>query len=162
MSNYQLANELHKQIIKKSKRKKVYSLFEDNIWGVDLAYMQPLRRYKIGIKYLFCAINLFGKYTWVFLLKDNRGISIVNSFQKSLESSKNSKAKSKRRKPNKIWVNQGCEFYNNLFKRFLKINKIEMYSNFNEGKSVAAERFIRLVKNKIYKHMAAVSKNFLC
>ena len=116
MSNYQLANELHKQIIKKSKRRKVYSSFEDNIWGVDLAYMQPLRRYKIGIEYLFCAIDLFGKYTWVFLLKDNRGISIVNSFQKSLESSKNSKAKSKRRKPIKIWVNQGCEFYNNLFK----------------------------------------------
>ena len=95
-----------------------------------------------------------------FSFKNNRGISIVNSFQKSLESSKNSKAKSKRRKPNKIWVNQGCEFYNNLFKQFLKINKIEMYSTFNEGKSVAAERLFRLEKNKIYKHMAAVSKNF--
>ena len=51
-----------------------------------------------------------------FSFKNNRAISIVNSFQKSLESSKNSKAKSKRRKSNKIWMNQGCEFYNNLFK----------------------------------------------
>ena len=62
----------------------------------------------------------------------------------------------KRRKPNKIWVDQGGEFYNNLFKRFLKINNIEMYSTYNEGKSVVAERFIRTLKNKIFKHMAAV------
>ena len=66
---------------------------------------------------------------------------------------------SKGRKPNKIWVDQGGEFYNNLFKRFLKINKIEMYSTYNEGKFVVAERFIKTLKNKIFKHMAAVQKN---
>ena len=58
-----------------------------------------------------------------------------------------------------MWVDQGDEFYNKLFKRFLKINNIEMYSTYNEGKSVVAERFIRTLKNKIFKHMAAVSKN---
>ena len=63
------------------------------------------------------------------------------------------------RKPNKILVDQGSEFYNNPFKRFLKISNIEMYSTYNEGKSVVAERFIRTMKNKIFKHMAAVSKN---
>ena len=63
------------------------------------------------------------------------------------------------RKPNKIWVDQGGAFYNNLFQRFLKINNIEMYSTYNEGKSVVAERFIRTLKNKIFKHMIAVSKN---
>ena len=60
------------------------------------------------------------------------------------------------RKPNKILVDQ---FYNQSFKYFLKINNIEMYSTDNEGKSVVAERFIRTLKNKIYKHMAAISKN---
>ena len=55
-------------------------------------------------------------------------------------------------------VDQGGEFYNNLFKRFLKINNIEMYSTYNEGKSVVAERFIRTLKNKIFKHMTAISK----
>ena len=87
-----------------------------------------------------CAIDLFSKYAWVVPLKDKRGITIVNAFQKII---------SKGRKPNKIWVDQGGEFYNNLFKRFLKSNNIEMYSTYNEEKSVVAERFIRTFKNKI-------------
>ena len=66
------------------------------------------------------------------------------------------------RKPNEIWVDQGSEFYNNSFKDFLKINNIEMYSTYNEGKSVAAERFIRTLKNKLFKSMTAISKNFYC
>ena len=61
-SNYQLANELDKQIIKKFKRRKVYSLFRDNIWGVDSANMQSLSKYNKGIKCLLCAIDLFSKY----------------------------------------------------------------------------------------------------
>ena len=97
-----------------------------------------------------CAIDLFRKYVWVVPLKDKRGISIVNAFQKII---------SKGRKPNKIWVDQGSEFYNKSFKDFLKINKIEMYSTYNEGKSVIAEKFIRTLKNKIFHHMTAVSKN---
>ena len=64
-----------------------------------------------------------------------------------------------KRKPNKIWVDQGSEFYNKYFKDFLKINNIEMYSTYNDGKSVVAERFIRTLKNKIFKHMTAISKN---
>ena len=51
-SNYQLANELHKPIIRKFKKRKVYSSFRDNIWGVDLADMQSLSKYNKGIKYL--------------------------------------------------------------------------------------------------------------
>ena len=66
---------------------------------------------------------------------------------------------SSERKPNKIWVDHGSEFYNNKFKDFLKENGIEMYSIFNEGKSVVAERFIKTLKNKIYKHMTSVGKN---
>ena len=149
-SNYQLANELHKPIIKKSKKRKVYSSFRDNIWGLDLADMISLSKYNKGIKYLLCAIDLFSKYAWVIPLKDKKGTSIVNAFQKII---------SKGRKPNKIWVDQGSEFYNQYFKDFLKINNIEMYSRFNEGKFVAAERFIRTLKNKIFKHMTAISKN---
>ena len=63
------------------------------------------------------------------------------------------------RKPNKIWVDQGSEFYNNSLKDFLKINNIERYSTYIEGKSVVAERFVRTLKNKIIKHMTAISKN---
>ena len=59
----------------------------------------------------------------------------------------------------KIWVDQGREFYNNSFKDFLKINNTEMHSKYNEGHSVVAERFIRTLKNKIFKDMTAISKN---
>ena len=119
--------------------------------GVDLADMQLISKYNKGIIYLLCVINLFTKYAWVVPLKDKKGVSIVNAFQKVLDSSK--------RKPNKIWADQGSEFYNNSYKKWLKDNEIEMYSTYNEGKSVVAERFIRTLKNKIYKHMTAISKN---
>ena len=66
---------------------------------------------------------------------------------------------SNRRKPNKIWVDQGGEFYNNVFKKWLSDNDIIMYSTYNEGKSVVAERFIRTLKNKLYKHMTDTGKN---
>ena len=97
-SNYQLVYELHKPIIKKFKKRKVYSFFRDNIWGVDLADVQSLSKYNKGIKYLLCAINLFSKYVWVIPLKDKKGVRIFNAFQKILDSSN--------RKSNKIWVDQ--------------------------------------------------------
>ena len=68
-SNYQLANELHKPVIKKNFFFKVYSLFRDNIWGVDLAHMQSLSKYNKGMKYLFCAIDLFSNIHGLFHLK---------------------------------------------------------------------------------------------
>ena len=78
-------------------------------------------------------------------------MSIVNAFQKILNNLK--------RTSNKIWVDQGSEFYNTHFKKWLKDNDISMYSTHNDGKSVVAERFVRTLKNEIYKHMTAISKN---
>ena len=60
--NYQLANELHRQIIRKFQRRKVYLSFRDNIWGVYLADIQSLSKYNKGVKYLLCAIDIFSKY----------------------------------------------------------------------------------------------------
>ena len=111
--------------------------------------MQSLSRYNKGFKYLLCAIDLFSKYAWVIPIKDKKGTSIVNAFKKIIS----------KRKPNKIWVYQGSEFYNNTFKDFLKTNNIEMYSTFNESKSAVAERFIRTLKNKIFKYVTTISKN---
>ena len=122
VTNYQLENKLHRQIIRKYKRQRVYSSFRDNSGGADLADMQSLSKYNKVIKYLLCAIDLFSKYGWLVPLKDKRGISIVNQFQNII---------SKRRKSNKIWVDQGGRFCNKHFKRFLKINKFEMYSTYN-------------------------------
>ena len=74
----------------------------------------------------------FSKYVWVVPLKDEKGVSIANAFQKILHKSG--------RKPNKIWVDKGSKFYNSFLKKWLKIDDIEMYSIHNEGKSVVAER----------------------
>ena len=89
-----LADELHKPVIKKFNKREVYSQFKYNIWGVDLADMQSLSRKNKGIKYLLCAIDLYRKYAFVIPLKDKKGISTVNAFNKIIIQSN--------RKPNKI------------------------------------------------------------
>ena len=134
LNNEILAEELHKPIMKNFKRRKVYSSFKDNICGVDLADMQLISIYNKGIRYLLCVIYLFSRYAWVIPLKNKKGESIVEEFKKILDDSN--------RKPNKISLDHGSEFYNNKFKSFLKENDIEMYSTFNKGKSVVAERFM--------------------
>ena len=104
-----LAYELHKPIIKKFEKRILYSQFKDNIWGVDLADMQSLSRKNKGIKYFLCVIDFYSKYAFVIPLKDKKGISILNAFDKII--------KQYNRKPNKIWVDQGGEFYKNIFKK---------------------------------------------
>ena len=151
LANSQLANELHKPNVRKFKKRKVYSSFKNNIWGVDLADTQLISKHNKGIRHLLCAIDLFGKYDWVVPLNDKEGVRIVNAFQNILTKSN--------RKPNKIWVDRESEFYNNGFKKWLKDNDISMYSTYNERKSVVAERFIRTLKNNIYKHMITISEN---
>ena len=100
--------------------------------------MQLISKYNKGIRYLLCAIDLFSKYVFAVYLKDKKGTTFVNAFQSILQNSK--------RKPNKTWVDQGSEFHNTHFKKWLKENNIEMYSAHNEGKSVVTERFIRTLK----------------
>ena len=119
----------------------MYSSFKNNTWCVDFADMQLISKYKKRVRYLLCGIDLFGKYAFVVPFKDKKGTTIFNAFQIILDNSK--------RKPNKIWVDQGSEFYNTHFKKWLREKNIEMYSTHNEGKSIFAERFIRTLKNEI-------------
>ena len=139
--NLQLAIELRKPIIRKFKKRNIYFGFKDSLWGADLADMQLISNFNKGFRFLLSVIDIFSKYAWVIPLKDRKGISIVNAFQKILKESD--------RRSNKIWVDKGSEFYNNSFKKWSRDN-IEMYSIHNEGKSVVAERFLITLKNKIY------------
>ena len=125
----------------------MYSTFKDNIWGADLVYMQLISK----SRFLLYVVDIFSKYACVVPLKDKKGVSIVNAMQSTLKDSN--------RKPIKIWVDKGGEFYNSSFKKWLQDNDIVMYSTHNEGKYVVAERFIRTLKNKIYKHLILISKN---
>ena len=143
--NEQLAEELHKSIIRKFNKRKVYSAFKDNIWAADLTDMQLISKFNKGFRFLLCVTDIYSKYSWIVPLKDKKGVSIVNAFQSILKKSN--------RKPNKIWVDKGGEFFNRSMKSWLEKNDIEMYLTHNEGKSVVAERFVRTIKNKIYKHM---------
>ena len=120
--------------------------FKDNIWGADLADMQLINKFNKGIRFLPCAIDIYSKYAWVVPLKDKKGVTIVNAFQKILDSME----LHLKRKPNKIWMDKGSEFSKRLMKSWLEKNDIEMYSIHNEGKSVIAERFITILKTKIY------------
>ena len=96
--------------------------------------MQLISKFNKGFRFLLCVIDILSKYAWVVSLKIKKSFSIVDAFQKILDDSN--------RKPNKIWVDQGSEFYNNCFKKWLKDYDIEMYSIHNEGKSVVAERLL--------------------
>ena len=92
--NKQLAKDLRKPVIRKFKKRKIYSGFKDNIWGADLADMQLISKFNKGFRFLLCVIDIFSKYACVVSLKDKKGVSIANSFIKTLDDSN--------RKPNKI------------------------------------------------------------
>ena len=102
----------------------------------DLGDIQLISKYNKKNRFLLCIIDLFSKYVWVVPLKDKKGVTIVNVFRSILNSSK--------RKPNKMWVDLGSEFYNKSFKKWLKDNDTKMYSACNEGKSVVAESLLGL------------------
>ena len=106
--NEQLAEELHKPIIRKFKKTEVYSAFKDNIW----ADMQLISKFNKGFRFLLCVIDIYSKYAWVVHLKDKKGVSIVNAFQNILNKSN--------RKPNKVWVDKCGEFYNRSMKSWLE------------------------------------------
>ena len=137
-------------MIRKFDKGKVHSSFVDNICGAYLADMQLISKFSIGFRILLGVIDIYRKYAGIIPLKDKKDITISNAFHKILKESI--------RKPNKIGVDKGIEFYNRSMKLWLEQNNLEMYSTHNEGKSVAAEKFIRTLKNKIYKYMISVSK----
>ena len=102
ISNKQLAEELHKPIIRKFNKRKVHSPFIGNIWCADLADTQLISKFNKRFRFFLCVIDIYSKDAWVILLKDKKGITITNAFRKILDESN--------RKPNKIWVDKGSEF----------------------------------------------------
>ena len=112
--------------------------------------MQLISKLNEEIRSLFCAIYIFDKYAWVTSWKDKKDIAIPNGFQKILNKS--------RRNPNKVSLDKGSEFCNRSIKSCLKDNVIETYSIHFAGKSVIAKKFIRTLRNKIYKSMTPILK----
>ena len=103
------------------------------------------------VKYL-CVIDVFIKYAWVKSLKDKKGKTVLNGFIEIVNEFSS--------KPNKLWVDQGREFYDKLMQEWLDNNGIIMYFAHNEGKSVIAEKFIKILTSKIYKRVTANDSKF--
>ena len=132
------AEELHKQVTKKFRRRKVYARFKDNIWAADLAEMESMSWKNKNVKYLLCVINVFTKHVWNKPLKDKKGKTVLNAFLEIVNESN--------RKANKLWIDQGREFYNKLMQEWLDNNYILRYPTHNEGKPLIAERFVKTSK----------------
>ena len=129
--------------MRKSKRRKVYARFKDNIWAADLTEMGSLFSKNKNVKYSLCVIDVFTKYAWIKPLKYKKDKTVLNAFIKIVNESNC--------KPTKVWVDQGRESSNKLMQEWLDNNDILVYSTYNEGKTLIAERFIKISKAKIYK-----------
>jgi len=140
----QLANELHRPVVKRFRKRKVYVGGIDEIWAADLVDMAVFAKDNDGVKYLLTVIDVFSKYGWIVPLNDKSGKSTANGFLKILESSG--------RKPGKLWVDKGKEFYNTNFKKL-----VELYSTENDEKSCVVERWNRTMKERMYKYFTANS-----
>ena len=141
----ELAEELHKPVVHHFRKRKVYVGGIDDIWAADLVDMQGFAKDNDGVKYLLCVIDLFSRYGWIVSLKDKSGESVFVAFTKIFTSSG--------RKPDKLWVDKGTEFYNKRVKSF----GVELYSTENEEKSCVVERWNRTMKEKMYKYFSANS-----
>ena len=130
----------------------MHSIFVDNIWVANLAYMQLVSKFNKGLRLLLCFTDIFSKCTWVLPLKDKYDITITNAFQKILKESN--------QKPKNAWVDKGREFCNWSMKSRLERDTIEIYSTYNEEKSNVAKRFIRTLKSKLYKNLTSTSKKW--
>ena len=126
---------MHRPIIRNFK-KKVHSPFIDNIQVADLADMHFVSKFNKGFTIFFSVIDIYSKYAQVIPLKDDES----------------------NHKPNKIWVDEDGVLYNRSMKQWLDKNDTVMYSTYNEGKCVIAEKLIGTLQNKIFEYMTSVSK----
>ena len=131
-----LAKEVFSPKITKFRRKKIIPLYKDETWSADLIDKSSLSKYTNNYKFILTVIDIFTKYAWAIPLKNKSDLSITKGFKIIL---------SKDRKPEKLWVDRGSEFYNKTFKSLLKEYETELYSTYSDLKAVFIERFNRIL-----------------
>ena len=142
----QLAEELHKPIIRKFAKRKVVVKGVDEIWAADLVEMQRFSDWNKGIKYLLMVIDVFSKFGWIEPLQNKKGETVAAAFEKIFKSG---------REPRLLWTDRGKEFYNKNVNQLLAKKNIKLYSTENEEKSSIAERFNRTIKQQMWKMFSA-------
>ena len=134
---------LHKPSRRHYRRSRVIVPGIDAHFQADLVDVQNLSRFNKGCKYLLTCIDILSKHAWVMPLKTKQGQELVKAFQTILSSG---------RKPNKLQTDQGTEFLNRVFQKFLRENNIDFFPVNSGFKVSVAERFNRTFKNKMYKY----------
>ena len=147
----QIAQELHKRVIKNFKTRRIIINGIDEIWACDLLIMIQYSKQNRGYKYLLNVIDCFSKYVWCVALKEKTGSSVTDAFVQILKKSK--------RKPSLLHADMGKEFVNSTFKKMLEEYKIKLYHTFSENKSSIIERFNRSLNEKLRLHFE-INKNF--
>jgi hypothetical protein len=140
---YELADELHKPVVKTFKKRRVVVNGIDEIWAADLVDMQVFAKFNGGIKYLLTVIDVFSKFRWIVPLKSKTGVEVAGALDKIL----------KERRTKKLWVDKGKEFYN----QNVKALGVELYSTENEEKSCVVERWNKTMKEKMFMYFSANS-----
>ena len=140
----QIADEIHKPVRKVKQRRTVRVSRPNEIWSMDLADMQEWKAENDGERYILTIVDVFTRYAWAVPMKSKTAIDTFAAFISVVDSSK--------RQPERIWVDQGAEFYNSVFKKWMKAQDppVTMYSTFGESKSVIVERFNRTLKTKMW------------
>ena len=138
------AEELHKPVKRKFERRRVLVSGIDKIWAADLADMKAFSKFNQGFNFLLVVIDIFSKYGWIIPLKNKEGKTVASALKTIF----------KERKPEKMWVDKGKEFYNKDVKEL-----IELYSTENEEKSSVVERWIRTMKEKMWKYFTDNNTN---
>jgi len=150
--NIQLAKELHKPITRKFKQRKLFVSNINKIWSADLMDKSSLSSKNKGYKYFLNVIDLFTKYVYSIPLKSKSQHAVSEAFEKLFINNK----------PEQLWTDQGSEFINKTFKKFLNDDNIELYHVHNEGKACVIERFNRTLGEMIQHHLTATnSKNYI-
>lgn len=137
-----IADELHKPVRKVKNFRTVRADFKDQVWSMDLVDMSEWKDENDGNKFLLTVVDVFTRFAWARPMKSKSAIDTFAAFISIVEESK--------RQPKKIWVDQGSEFYNSVFKKWMKAHSVEMYSTFGNSKSVIVERFNRTLKTKMW------------
>ena len=135
-----LAKEVFSPQITKFRREKIIPLYKDETWSADLIDKSSLSKYNNNYKFVLTAKDIFTKYAWVIQLKNKSGLSRTIGFKKVISENPHS---SESRKPEKLWVDRGSEFYNKKFKYLLKEYETKLYSTYSDFKAVFIERFNR-------------------
>lgn len=139
------ADEIHKRVVRKFPRAQVITKGIDDVWAADLADMNEFKSANKNIRYILTVIDCFSRYAWAVPIKDKTGDTVLKAFQKIFQESK--------RKPQRLWVDQGKEFVNKEMAKWLESNKIIIYHTYGEHKASIVERFNRTLKTLMWKRL---------